>query len=126
MLEKDLHTKVCLFIKATYPNVVFRTDFGAGMPMSIGMAKRQKTLQSHSGYPDLFIAEPKGVYAGLFLELKTETNKVYKKDGTLAANTHHKEQAKMLEMLRDRGYMADFAIGYKDAVDKIQDYLESN
>jgi hypothetical protein len=96
------------------------------MPMTIGMAKRQKTLQSHSGYPDLFIAEPMGVYAGLFLELKTETNKVYKKDGTLAANTHHKEQARMLEMLRERGYMADFAIGYRDAVDKIIDYLEGN
>jgi hypothetical protein len=32
----------------------------------------------------------------------------------------------MLEMLRERGYMADFAIGYRDAVDKIIDYLEGN
>lgn len=126
MLEKDLHTLVCNYIRVKYPNVIFRTDFGAGMPMSIGMAKRQKVLQSHSGYPDLFIAEPRGKYSGLFVELKTEGNTVYKKDGKLRANQHHEEQANMLEMLRERGYMADFGIGYKDAITKIDNYLETD
>lgn len=126
MLEKDLHTKVCNFIRVKYPNVIFRTDFAAGMPMSIGMAKRQKVLQSHSGYPDLFIAEPRGEYSGLFLELKTESNKVFKKDGTLLANAHHKEQAEMLIMLQIRGFQALFAIGYDDAIKKIVEYLESD
>jgi hypothetical protein len=126
MLEKDLHTKVCNFIRTKYPEAIFRTDFGAGMPMSIGMARRQKVLQSHSGYPDLFIAEPRGNYSGLFLELKTESNKVFKKDGTLLANAHHEEQAKMLTMLYARGFQAKFAIGYEDAVNKIKEYLESD
>ncbi len=117
---------VCNYIRVKHPEVIFRTDFGAGMPMSIGMARRQKSLQSHSGYPDLFIAEPRGDYHGLFLELKTESNKVFKKDGTLYANQHHKEQELMLTKLYIRGYQAQFAIGYEDAITKIENYLAGN
>lgn len=86
------------------------------------MAMRQKVLQSHSGYPDLFIAEPRNGYNGFFLELKTDN--VFKKDGFLKSNAHLEEQNKMLEMLRAKGYYAEFAIGYNDAVKKIDEYLE--
>jgi hypothetical protein len=66
------------------------------MRMSIGMAKRHKVLQYSNAYPDLFIAEPKGNYAGLFIELKTVNNVVFKKDGTMRKNEHHQEQEVMM------------------------------
>ncbi len=126
MLEKDVHSLVVQYLKIKYPNIIFRTDFSSGMKMSIGMAKRHKSLQSHSAYPDLFIAEPRGGYCGLFIELKTLHNKLYKADGTLRKNQHHEEQAKMLTMLYARGYQAKFAQGYGEAIKIISDYLESN
>jgi hypothetical protein len=126
MLEKDVHALVCSYIRTKYPQVIFRTDYAAGLKMSIGMAKRHKALQSHSAYPDLFIAEPRGIYCGLFIELKSSNNVLYKKDGTLRKNEHHEEQARMLTMLYARGYQAKFAQGYAEAIKIINDYLESN
>lgn len=124
MLEKNLHSSVCKWLKLQYPGILFRTDYAAGMRLSIGMAMRQKTLQSHKGYPDLFIIEPRGSYAGLFIELKTETTKIFKKNGELISNPHIEEQHKMLEMLKDRGFVAEFGIGFDDIIAKIKTYLE--
>lgn len=126
MLEKDIHSLICQYIRIKYPNVIFRTDFSSGMKMSIGMARRHKSLQSHSAYPDLFIAEPRGKYAGMYLELKTLKNKIYKTDGTLLKNKHHEEQAVMLDRLKEKGYYAEFGLGYQDSINKINEYLASN
>jgi hypothetical protein len=117
---------VCNYIRTKYPNVIFRTDFSSGMRMSIGMAKRHKSLQSHSAYPDLFIAEPRAGYCGMFIELKSKDNVIFKQDGTLRKNLHHEEQAKMLQMLSSRGYKAVFGLGYQDSIKQISDYLESD
>ena len=126
MLEKDLHTLICVYIRTNYPDAIFRSDFASGMRMSIGMAKRNKSLQSSRAYPDIFIAEPKGEYYGMFIELKTKDNIVYKKDGTLRQNEHHKEQAVMLMKLNNRGYKAVFGQGYQDTIKQIDKYFECN
>lgn len=126
MLEKDIHIKVCNYIRTKYPDAIFRSDFASGMRMSIGMAKRHKALQSSRAFPDIFIAEPRGQYYGMFIELKTEDNVVFKKDGTLRQNEHHKEQALMLTKLYVRGYRAVFGQGYQDTIKKIDQYFESD
>lgn len=126
MLEKDIHIKVCNYLRTKYPNAIFRSDFASGMRMSIGMAKRHKALQSSRAFPDIFIAEPKGGYYGMFIELKTEDNVIFKKDGTLRQNEHHKEQALMLTKLYMRGYKAVFGQGYQDTIKKIDEYFESD
>jgi hypothetical protein len=126
MLEKDVHSLICQYIRLKYPNLIFRTDFSSGMKMTIGMARRHKSLQSHSAYPDLFIAEPKGQYSGMYLELKSLKNKIFKADGTLLKNKHHEEQAEMLEKLRSKGYYAEFGLGYQDSINKINNYLAIN
>lgn len=126
MLEKDIHIMVCNYIRTKYPNAIFRSDFASGMRMSIGMAKRHKALQSSRAFPDIFIAEPRGQYYGMFIELKTEDNVVFKKDGTLRQNEHHKEQAVMLSKLYARGYKAVFGQGYQDTIKKIDQYFESD
>ncbi len=126
MLEKDIHIKVCNYLRTKYPNAIFRSDFASGMRMSIGMAKRHKALQSSRAFPDIFIAEPRGGYYGMFIELKTEDNVIFKKDGTLRQNEHHKEQALMLTKLYMRGYKAVFGQGYQDTIKKIDEYFESD
>jgi hypothetical protein len=126
MLEKDLQVLVCNYIRTKYPNAIFRSDFASGMRMSIGMARKHKALQSSRAYPDIFIAEPRGKYYGLFIELKTEDNVLYKKDGTLRKNEHHKEQLIMLTKLEARGYKGVFGFGYENTIKKIDQYFESD
>lgn len=126
MLEKDVHIMVCNYIRTKYPKVIFRSDFSSGMRMSIGMARRHKALQSSRAFPDLFIIEPRGKYYGLFIELKTKDNIVFKKDGDLRKNKHHEEQNDMLKELNNRGFLAVFGQGYKDTINIIDQYFESN
>ena len=126
--EEILHLKVCDYLRKNYPNVLFRTDFSSGMKMSPWQAAKHKKFQKSRAWPDLFIAcsdrdgwEIKE--CGLFLELKAEGTKLYKKNGEMVANKHYREQAEMLKKLRSEGYAAEFAIGYKDAIKQIHEYL---
>ena len=124
MLEKDLHRLVCDYIRKLYPYVIFRTDFSSGMRMSIGMAKRHKALQFSNAYPDLFIAEPKGNYAGLFIELKNQSP--FKKDGSIKASQkdHLKLQNECLQKLSSKGYYAVFSWGFDMTKKIIDEYLK--
>ena len=133
--EETLHLRVCDYLRKNYPDVLFRTDFSSGMKMSPWQAAKHKKFQKSRAWPDLFIAES-GVVKfkegplivnlrknGMFLELKADGVKLYKKDGTLRKNKHIEEQAEMLEKLRNGNYYAEFAIGYKDAIEQIHEYL---
>ena len=133
--EETLHLKVCDYLRKNYPDVLFRTDFSSGMKMSPWQAAKHKKFQKSRAWPDLFIAES-GVVKfeegnlivnlrknGMFLELKADGVKLYKKDGTLRKNKHIEEQAEMLEKLRNENYYAEFAIGYEDAIEQIREYL---
>ena len=135
--EETLHLKVCDYLRKNYPNVLFRTDFSSGMKMTPGQAAKHKKFQKSRAWPDLFIAKPTmkieynryageqflDGHAGLFLELKAEGVKLYKKNGEMVANKHYREQAEMLEKLRLNGYIAEFAVGYDEAIKIITDYL---
>lgn len=135
--EEILHLKVCDYLRKNYPDVLFRTDFSSGMKMTPGQAAKHKKFQKSRAWPDLFIAKPnKDVFrdsfsgdkyfefsAGLFLELKAEGTKLYKKNGEMVANKHYREQAEMLNKLNESGYYARFAVGYDEAIRIITDYL---
>lgn len=120
--EETLHLKVCDYLRKNYPDVLFRTDFSSGMKMTPGQAAKHKKFQKSRAWPDLFIAKPE-IFAGLFLELKAEGTKLYKKNGEMVANKHYREQAEMLEELRKLGYYAEFAVGYDEAIRIITNYL---
>ena len=135
--EENLHLKVCDYLRKNYPDVLFRTDFSSGMKMTPGQAAKHKKFQKSRAWPDLFIAKSTmkieynryageqflDGYAGLFLELKAEGTQLYKKNGEMVANKHYQEQAEMLEKLRLNGYIAEFAVGYDEAIKIITDYL---
>lgn len=121
--EALLHQQVCDYLRYQYPDVIFRTDFSAGVKMTMGQAVKHKRLQSDRAYPDLFIAYPTEDYHGLFIELKADNVTVFKKNGELTSNPHIQEQHIMLERLTGLGYRASFAKGFDEAKRLIDEYI---
>lgn len=128
MTEAQLHEAVCKYISYQYPSVMFNSDM-SGVKLTKGQAIRASKLRSSRGFPDLVIYEPKYQdvqisFSGcLFIELKREGTKITKKDGTLVADTHIREQAAVIQELRERGYVAEFACGFDQAKQIIDNYL---
>lgn len=143
--EESVHQQVADYLKLQYPGVMFRTDFAAGIKMTMGQAVKHKNLQSGRAWPDLFIATPmyrdqqKDFY-GLFIELKKEGTKLKReKDAKKPLkgesfirqagdwwDQHIEEQAEVLQMLGMNGYCVTFAVGFEDAKKVIDRYLADN
>ena len=121
--EEKLQIAVCNYIRLQYKDVIFNSDVGSGMRLTKSQAGKAKMMRSGRGHPDLFIAEPKGMWHGLFIELKAEGVSVFNQDGTLKAGEHLKEQYDMLMALSDRNYLATFAVGFDQAKQLIDTYL---
>lgn len=130
--EHQLYEQIARYILLQYPDVCYRFDLAADLKLTIGQATKHKRLHPRRGYPDLFIAEPaprcidgswKHEWHGLFIEIKKDGTRLKKKNGEWASE-HIAEQAAMLEDLEDRGYRAEFAVGFEKAVNIIDDYLE--
>lgn len=124
--EAILHLQVANYIKWQHRNLIFVSDFAAGLFLPPWLAKRQAELRSSRSYPDIFIAKPVDPYHGLFLELKKEGTVIFKKDGSVRASKKdwYLEQVEMHKKLNELGYLAVFAIGYKNTVKIIEDYLK--
>lgn len=122
--EGELHEMVCDYLRYSYPEALFHSDFGSGLKMTYPQAVRQRKIQKMRAWPDILIPEPRGGYHGLFLELKREGEKVTLKDGvTPVASEHIREQTEVLGMLSERGYRATFSIGFDQSRGIIDEYL---
>ena len=131
MTELELQAQVADYLRLQYPDVLFHSDFGSGIKLTMGQAIKQKRLQGgRRSWPDMLIAEARSLedkrYHALFIELKKEGTRIFKKDGTLVSDAHICEQFDMLEKLRRRGYMAEFACGFDEAKKIIDKYLKPN
>lgn len=136
MREHDIYKMIADYLRYQYPTVIYRFDLAADLKLTMGQASKHKRLQRYRGYPDLFIAEPdigktdgskrafKKIWFGLFIELKREGTRIFKKDGTLVSDAHIREQYDMLHDLRARGYAAEFACGFDEAKKLIDDYMK--
>lgn len=135
MKESTLQCHVADYLRLQYPNVLFHSDFGAGIKLTPGQAAKQKRQNGgRRAWPDMFIAEPIAtkpdvetgnyrIYHGLFLELKREGTRILKKNGTLVSDQHIREQHDLLVELEECGYMARFAVGFDQAKQIIDEYL---
>jgi hypothetical protein len=123
MQEHDIYVRLADYLRYNYKDIIWRFDLAADLKLTIGQARKHKRLQQHRGYPDLFIAEPRGERHGLYLEIKKAGTRIYKKDGKLVADEHIREQFDVLEQLRKRGYVAEFACGFDEAKKIIDEYL---
>ena len=127
--EEEIQIQLAQYLAIAYPDILFHSDIGSGVRLPIKLAKKAKDLNDgRRGWPDLFIAKPiwdknKNIdYCGLFIELKAEGIKLKKKNGEWTKE-HFAEQAAVLEELRKAGYKAEFAIGFFEAKNLIDEYL---
>lgn len=67
------------------------------------------------GFPDNFIAEPRGKYHGLFIELKRAKKSLSNKSP---------EQRRWIKALAKKGYKAVFCYGAEEAKRAVLEYLE--
>lgn len=145
--ETNLQAQIADYLLLQYPDVMFHSDFGSGIKLTIGQAKVQKRQNGgRRAWPDLFISEPalrcidgswKYEWHGLYLEIKKDgtklkrekdCKKILKGDTKLRKagdwwDLHIEEQAGMLEKLREKGYKAEFAVGFEEAKNIIDQYL---
>lgn len=148
--EAQLQVQVADYIRLKYPNVLFHSDYGSGVKLTMSQAVMQKRQNGgRRSWPDLFIAKAhyaddeveearknhekckpdvimaciKAYKHGCFIELKRDGTRIFKKDGTLVADEHIREQFDLLESLRREGYIAEFACGFDEAKKIIDDYL---
>lgn len=112
---------LCNYIRTNYPGIVFLSD-ASGIKMTMGQAVKWSKLKSHRGIPDLIILCPRNGWHGLMIELKRTGEKIYKKDGTLKT-THLNEQWEVLSILEYHGYIARFCIGFEEARDLLNKYM---
>lgn len=121
--EVDVHLAVAGYLKSQYPKIIFRTDFGAGVKLPIKLAVLQKKLQWGRAWLDLQIVAQMHGHIGMFLELKRDDERIFKKDGVRYVSDHIREQAEMMDGLRKMNYYCCFAIGFDQAKGLIDWYL---
>lgn len=99
----------------------------------MGLVAKQKRIQGSRGFPDFFLPKKKMalvgsklciLYCGLFLEIKRPGESPFKRDGSMIADKHVREQAAMLANLRKEGYRAEFAVGFDECKQIIDEYLQ--
>ncbi len=122
MSEHQMYEQIAKYLQLRYPEVIYRFDLAADLKLTAGQAAKHKRIHNIRGYPDLFVAEGRGKFRGLFIELKKDKTRLTKKNGEWASD-HIAEQAHLLSRLRARNYQAYFAVGFDEATDIIDEYL---
>jgi hypothetical protein len=122
--EENLQIAVCQYLKMQYPKVLFTSD-ASGVRLTMGQAVKMKRMRSCPGWPDLFIAEPRGDYHGLFIELKKQGERLLKKDASPVSD-HVNDQLQMQRLLSAKGYASFFGIGFDQTKRIIDSYLSIN
>jgi hypothetical protein len=116
---------VCLaianYLRLQYPSVEFHFDL-AGNNLSEAARNKNKAIQKRRGFPDLQILEPRDRFAGLFIEIKAPDTRLQKESGVWASD-HILEQAAYLLRLTQRGYLAEFGVGFDECKRIIDNYL---
>jgi hypothetical protein len=123
MTEEQIHTSLCKYIDIVYPAVEFNSDL-SGITLTKGQAKKAAKLRKSRGYPDLVLYEPRGQYHGFHLEIKVEGTSVYLQKGGFTVDAHINEQRQKIEILRQKGYYAEFGVGFIDCQTQIDTYMK--
>lgn len=121
--KDELHLQMAIadYLRLQYPQVPFYSSM-SGIRLLVGQAVENKKIQDGRKWPDVFIAEPRGGFYGLFGEIKLTQKDIYKTDGNYL-NEHVAAQAEMLKLLNERGYRAVFWPGFDYAKEIIDWYL---
>ncbi len=137
--EDKLQEMVFKYLNYHYPHI-FAFSIPNGFDRkSFYVQQIAKKTGLKSGVPDIFIAHPKFrirgnfeefLYAGLFIELKTETCIMQLMEGGVLVNkkvqkgVSSQEQKEAIQKLNKIGYYAIVTYGFKQTIDVINDYLK--
>lgn len=122
--EYQIQAAFVLQMAHRYPGIMVFSDTAAHIGKTMFQQIRANKLQSEiaKDWPDVFVAQPSGDYAGLFLEFKAKSP--YLKDGvTLSSDKHIRAQAATMDRLRERGYFCAFVWEVSQAVNLTYKYL---
>lgn len=123
--EKELTKQICLYIKAQYPSVYFFTDPSGMFQKSWAAKTMLKNNRSKHAQLDLIILHSVGAYKGCMIELKRESENLYKKDKLTFASKHLEDQFNSITCLIKNGYFAAFGIGFEKTKNIIDLYLNN-
>jgi len=106
-----------------YPEIMVFSDCAAHIKKTLFQQQRANALSTPGEkWPDVFIPQPSGAFAGMYLEFKAETP--YKVDGaTLRKNEHIEAQRDTMARLWNRGYACYFVWSVEMAMEKVKWYL---
>ena len=124
MTENQLKLAIADFLKLQYPNILFRIDYDLNA-LTIGKCVQIARLKSNqSAWPDIFIAHPNKYSHGLFVEVKSNKNKIYqKKNGQFRRNKHLQAQINFMNILQILGYSVSFTWSLEHFQNIMKDYL---
>jgi hypothetical protein len=122
--EKEIHTDVCKYLDAKYPDVIYLSD-ASGIRVTVGLQMEMKRKRcKRYKIPDLIILHPNKTYKGLVIEIKTDLSKIVNKSGDIRKNIHVKEQLKTLERLQELGYAGVFGCGFDHIKSLLDEYFK--
>lgn len=125
--EENIQIAVAKYLMMQYPDVIFNSDIASGMKLTMGQAVRAKAMRSEKGQPDMILLEPRGGYFGLCMELKNKFSDVFLANGKISdckSKQHVRDQAAILERLRNKGYSAMFVCGFVESKFAIDFYMK--
>jgi hypothetical protein len=113
--ERSIQRAITKHLLQEYPGVDFFNDWASGAYLTKGQNLARLGIQPNAGWADLFIPYPSRGYHGLFVELKREGVKIYRRDGKMVTNDQIQLEAQFITRMNKLGYLARFAIGYDKA-----------
>jgi hypothetical protein len=121
--ERILQRALTRWLNNEFAGIDFVNDWASGAFLTHGQNQARMLLASDQGWVDLFIAEPRRGFHGMFLELKKEGATVYNKNGSIRKYGQQVKESEFLARQTSKGYYADFAVGLEQAKAKISWYL---
>lgn len=111
--ESQEQQRLVLKLRWLYPDLVFFAIPNGGR-RNRGEARTMVLEGVEKGTPDIFIAEARGEFHGLFIELKRADKK---------KSVTSKEQTEKIKTLLDKGYQVKVCYGASDALKEILLYV---
>lgn len=117
MSEHDEQQAVCQYLDTVYPDVLYHANpngawLAGNKGQRMGQMRKLKGEGLLPGVSDLFIAEPRGIWHGFYLEMKD-----------VGGAKPSENQAWFIAQAEQRGYFTAVAYGFDEAKPLIDYYL---
>lgn len=109
--EHDIQVALTRYLEAHKESPLFSATVG-GVRLAMHTAKKMKQAGYKKGIPDLLIFEPRGMYTGLAIEVKTKTGR---------PSSHQKE---WIKRLNSNGWRAEICYGLAECLAVIDEYFQ--